>query len=56
MIWLLIGMAVDGLTTLAIGIVLSLTTAHPVMPQLPLQWHHPVAAARPTASHWDHRA
>ena len=56
MIWLLIGMAVDGLTTLALGVALSLTTAQPVMPQLPPKLHHPVSAIRMAASHWHHRA
>jgi hypothetical protein len=57
MIWLLIGMAVDGLGTLIIGIVLSLTIANPLMPHLPTHsLHHPVASLRIAVAHWDHRA
>jgi hypothetical protein len=57
MMWLLIGMAVDGLTTLVIGIVLSLTLANPLMPHLPtLSLHHALASLRIAVSHWDHRA
>ena len=55
MFWLLLGMSIDGLTTLVIGIVLSVTIANPVMPHLaPSTLHHPVASLR-LAAHWDHK-
>jgi hypothetical protein len=54
--WLLIGMAIDGLATLVVGIVLSLTIANPLMPHLPTHSvQHPVASLRMAVSHWDHR-
>ena len=57
MIWLLIGMAIDGLAGLVLGIALSLTVANPVTPHLPTSaLHHPVAAVQLAASHWHHRA
>ena len=57
MIWLLIGMAVDGLITLMIGVVLSLTLANPLMPHLPAHsLQHSMANLRVAVSHWDHRA
>jgi hypothetical protein len=55
MFWLLIGMAVDGLMTTAVGIVLSLTIAYPIVPHIPTNALHPVAALRTAVPHWDHR-
>ena len=57
MIWLLIGMAIDGITTVIVGIVLSLTIANPLMPRLPPHsLHHPIASLHMAISHRGHRA
>ena len=57
MIWLLIGMAIDGITTVIVGIVLSLTIANPLMPRLPTHsLQHPIASLHMAISHRDHRA
>jgi hypothetical protein len=50
-------MAIDGITTVIVGIVLSLTIANPLMPRLPPHsLHHPIASLHMAISHRDHRA